>query len=363
MFAKKHIRLLLSFLLCAAMLTGCYPDGTVRNDVYGNADMSEIEEIVDGIENLELDLKLPATPSEDIYLLQVEYRRWDNDKLQEMFLEGKTVTESYEYESDYFSEEFRYVYMTDDEYLLIFESGRLSNWSTSEKDKMKRWVESWFNSSYNLDVLFTDENVSSFSRADAQKAVDGMFDKLGITNPAEPYVYAITVEGINALFPLLGYEDTASEDDEVYVFEYPLECEGIPVVMFPVFMPGKTAGEYDYFIGAHISTVVDREGRIEFSGNGIISAEYEKGEKAEINFSAADALKLIISEYSGGYLRETVTFYDCRLVYVPVKKEGEYSYTLSPMWQIDYYTDFDGILHVEHEYVNAVTGNKLTWGY
>lgn len=357
----------ISVMLSAVMLTGCFPTGEVVIPD-GGLGMDELLAMAEGVENLSLDLTLPADYPDEVPQVTVKVREWDNDRLREIFIDGKNIIEQYEYESDLFPEETYYVYYTDDGYVCGFEPGHVFLRHNEKNNAGYDLFTSMFYY-YHCEDMLTADSLDGFPLSDATGRVNELLDNIGISNYSEPYVYAVSAEKANMWLEKEAHkqkelwgEDTEvktwGEENEAYILRYPLQYGYIPVETDTVTVKVNYA-----YLDTYIEAIVTRDDIISLDCRGIYSEEYETGPVVSINWSPTDALSRLITDLSKAVITDPLTFYDCRFVYAPTGIQDDGSVILSPVWHFEYAKETEisaedgGIKRVE--YINAQTGNKI----
>lgn len=355
----------ISVLLGTALilLTGCYPTGLEHNSApnYSDTDSSYISpndtpSDYSQIDNFYVNASLPEIQIKSASVIELKVREWDNDVVINYFLSDKVVAEKHEYDSDYFSDEKRCVYFTDDGYSLIYEPGRLS-FRNMEKcsEYFYTYIESLFFSS-DLEKLCADSEIAAFSEKEAESRVDKVLNAFSITNVGEPYVFSFDAETANSLID----ESQAkkwTQSQEAYLLVYPYEYEGLPIATSSVPLQGTE----DFISETAAMAIVTKDEIVSFNCRNVYDEKYLSTAEAQINYNAEAALNIITKKYNEIVLTSPVSIIECKLVYAPIGKIDEKTCVFTPMWQFDIVTTSQRTQHeyMSREYVNAQSGMRI----
>ena len=394
---EKICRSAAAVLLSLTVFTGCFPSGEQllpnMSDKEVAQNVSEqISEIASGNGHLTIDVELPESFPSEVPKLTLSVLEWDGDKLNELFLNGKTGLEHSEYPSDYFSDEVYHVYGNED-YWLVYEPARItSNLRNRQKEfgyltaKSAMWT-------YDLGGYYTDDSVVLFPKSDAIDRVNAVLTELGIGNFVQTYAYAITADKANAVLSdnmrdsgdspkgsdgdkgVSNYYKEWTESDEVYFLSYAQEYEGVPITM----LNDAT------YIETKIDAVVSKDEIIALEGSNLFSpGDYEIGESVKINCTPQYALKTAAEYWDNlilgmqalaqqyyeeyglddyGMDKYDYKIFNCQLVYVDDKQIDEKHYTVIPAWRfdlsVDDHIDATPMNVLESVLINAHTGNMI----
>lgn len=364
---KKICLAVIILAMLAGALCGCFPTG--EHSVTSNADLTALQARADKLDNLTLDLKLPENIPNELPELKLTARSWDENKVKNLFLDGKTVTEHYEYPGWYNTEfgESYYLFETADNHSILYETGRLSDDINDYEKYYKYGITSIASLTRILkaDEFFPRKELAGFSASAAKSMVEKVLGELGIKNFGEPEILAISAEDANNYHLIRQKSDSEYEFNELpkeiefYVLKYPIVYEGYPLAQWntPISQPNKTVP------ASYINAIVVKDEIVSLEITGEYSEEYETGEKVPIKFKPADILDIVLSRYENTVILSPVTIYDCKLIYAADKIDGK-SYTFIPVWEVDLTSpDEDyGCGVMRREYYNAQTGNSLFGG-
>ena len=370
---KKSVLLIIG-LLPAIVLAGCYPSGGELLSNEDNGAISEqIEDIVSGNENLDVDVTL-AENALEVPEINVKVMEWDEEKIKSIFLEGKDNLEHEEHKSEPFPNDTLHLYTEEDNYWLSYEPTYLSSTNSSSGVFGYNTLEANLNL-LRLEDIFTDNEISVLSKDEAAKRCTDLLEKLGITNYSEPTVWAVKVDKANKYWKEDGYDKStnkdgtssfeywSSPDDEIYLMRFPLKYNDIPVTVTRQ-SNRENYGDAAMFAGTYADFVVTKDDIFSLNAINIFSPEYEPGEKVKINCSAENAVK-IAAEHYGSLGTDGMNYkvFNCKLVYVPHEQYNEKNFTLVPMWEIEaaHYMDDDIIGVRENLFIDAQNGNVIIW--
>lgn len=374
----KRVKTAAAALLSAALLSGCYPTGNEepRSDIVsGESPASNSENISSGQtgvisaedssqqaqKSISYNITLPQNPPSTVSQIRLQVRKWKENEIESIFLDGKTVAEQYTYEPDFFPNDLCYVYKTSDDWQIIRAPGQF----TADNMAVKNGE---FQYSAVCDPLksvcfASDEELSVFSSEDAIKRVNEILDRLKIPY-GTPYVIPVKADAANEYlgFCAENYENFSytpwEQENEVYILKYPLLYDGIELTMYDM----KILGANDFGSGASIDAVVSKNDIISLRGRTIFQAEYETEEQISVKYNADFCLNKIKEFYSPQIISEETQFFDCKIVYVPVKKESEEYLSVAPAWEFDGDTQIGTFPFKQpiSQYVYAHNGNRYS---
>lgn len=347
----------LLFLALSLILSACYPDGS-RTVV--NADMNELRELAkekDGIAINE-DMLLPAAP-ESVNIIKSEMKRLDDAKgVGALFIGDKKITEEEPMEGITPSDAPGYFCRTEDGYWCLFFTGSiLFVNNTDERLAYVNWYTSCIKN-FCLENIFQKGEVEGFPPEEAISAAQERLDAIGLTNCSLNKVYAITAEEANACEEIDG---VLSKEEECYILNYEFIYDDIPAAQAGVSVPDReNIGSAVNSNGTYIDIVVRKDkGIIYFKSSEMPDSNYQLLQSEEIRFDSAAAFRVLLENSEKKMY--PIEYYDCRLVYIPVSKADELSFTLEPAWQFAYRDTSNDMFGgaYGYEYVNALTGNPI----
>lgn len=368
MFNLKYAKMAVLLGLCSFFSSACYPTGEQTLPVNDDSVVKQIEDIVSGNEHLEIDVDIPEIAIE-MPKINVKVMEWNSDKLYKMFLASRPNLTYYEYPSDFFDGEIYQLYddeSSDEAYRFIVQAGFLSSQIRREFSKYGYGTMQSALDTYCFEDYFMEEGISSFSKEDAINRCAVFLKEVGITNYANPNVYAITAGKANEYWEEKNYTEYEewTADDEIYILRFPIEYNGVPVTT-TCSSSRDIGGHGGYFVGSYIDFITTEDEIIYMNCSTIFSPEYELGENVSINCSAENALKIAAEHYDSIVLGDNdIKILECELVYVPYEQYGEKNFTLIPMWRIDVSihrgdTDIMGVC--DYLFIDAQKGNIIIW--
>lgn len=386
----KRICITIASLLAACSLAGCTAvdgmsplDSGIAADVIaaddaqeitnGNTEESSSETSSGKSQNNEIAAELPK--------LSVKIKEWDEDKINELFIEPRTDLVHKEYPSDFVFNDSYDVYLGEegegkDAYWLVYENGRLLSETRRDFRKYGYGTLAAHWGVYSFGEYFDDSEIALFPKEDAISRTNALLDELGIKNYTEPDVYAITADKANALLDKewknkdgsSHYYEKWTADNEVYILSYSLEYNGVPLTTdYPgsYSVVGEVEDEIGWvYSGSHILAIVTKDEIISLEAFCILSDEYEVGESIAVKCTEEQALQAAMKHLDGKY--EAVRILDSKIAYIPVETvtDGKGSITLVPMWKIDVsaYNEYSPMRSYETVFINVSTGEPLTDG-
>ena len=376
-----------------SFLSGCYPseqrtkpsdgesvhtsDGSFSDpseNSYANSEQdvetsgSDSQEIHLKIDNLQLDMNVPSNIPNVVTSLKLTLKKWDTEYMKKFFLENSTITESYEYDCQFYPGEKHYSYDTD-QLAVFWEPGKFGF-----SDKIALGGEFKYGTVYyevTDDFAANNEELSAFSRKDAVNRVNDFLEKIGITNYGEPKIAPIRAELANEVlskFKKRGEDNGEpfdytpwTEEEECYYLRYPLLYNNMELSVDMVGIPKREWG----ISGTYIEAVVSKNQIIRVMGNDIYSENTEKADEISINYNFDQALDKLKNYYSNIVFDSPITYYDCKLIYFPDDvSDDRMTVTFMPVWRFNgyYYYYFDETLpnkkRQQNQYFYADSGYR-----
>lgn len=372
----KQVKTAAAVLLSVTLLSGCYPTGEQdpRSDIVNEEiTASNTENTSSGQsigdtsdensprQNISYDLTLPPNTPSTVSQIRLQVRKWKENEIESLFLDGKTVVDQYTYEPDFFPDDLCYVYRTSDDWQVICAPGQFTADNLAVKDGNFHYAAVY--PSFTKVCLASDEELSAFSRDDAVKRVNAILDKLDIPY-GDPYIIPVKADVANEFLKAdeERYDDFSytpwGEENEIYILIYPLIYEGIELTMAEM----KILGANDYGMGASIEAVVSKNDILSIRGKTIFQAEYETEEQIPVKYDAEYSLNKIKEFYAPQIISEETRFNNCKLVYVPIRKESEEYLSFAPAWEFDGESDSQYSLTKMpiSQFVYAHNGNRYS---
>lgn len=343
----------------------------------------------------------PDAKTQQVSKIRVKAKKWDEEKLKELFISPEESFDLTVNNSDMFVGNKFYVYdgvkENGEEFWLVYETGRL----TAEYRSNSKGQHSIATTLgvYDFGDFFGDKDLSLFTREDAKNMVSPVLAELGITNAGEPEVHAFSAENANKYLSTQTHyvskqDDTGcaypewSAEDEIYVLRYPLMYNDLPLSTVSS-STGMLGNKWTPFAGSFIDVIVTKDGILSIESYQLFSSEYEEAEDVAINCDYESALEKgneYFTDWTGefnsmGYMG----IYDyeiesCKLVYVPIFDDEDYAkyfsagqcitytedvdFTLVPMWRVDATIihsedSFEGRRGVRSVFIDPQTGNVM----
>ena len=372
----KQVKTAAAVLLSVTLLSGCYPTGEQdpRPDIVNEEitasnteNTSSGQSIGDNSgensprQNISYNLSLPQNTPGTVPQIRLQVRKWNENEIESIFLDGKTVVDQYTYEPDFFPDDLCYVYRTSDDWQVIRAPGQFTADNWGAKDGNYKYAAVF--PSFAKLCYASDEELSAFSRNDAVKRVNEILDRLDIPY-GEPYIIPVKAAAANEFLKAdeERYDDFSytpwGEENEIYILIYPLKYEGIELTMDEMKIPGVT----DYGSGASIEAVVSKNDLISVRGRTIYQAEYETEEQVPVKYDAEFSLNKIKEFYAPQIISEETRFFDCKMVYVPIKKESEEYLSFAPAWEFDgdAESQYSTVKTPIYQFVYAHNGNRYS---
>lgn len=347
---KKKTMAAVCAVTLISLLAGCYPSGVKAPPDTVDSISQPISDTIGGDENNSDSVETSEAVGDKIPSVTLVPRKWDNKKIIDYFLSGKTISKTSEYESDDFPDEKRYVYDTEDDLRLILERGRITFDNKALLLEFSYgYIQTFLDNSYYEDL---NGELASLSKASATDTVTRVLNDIGINNFGEPEIYAVTAADAKKIcsneFEIADW----TSDNEVYIMKFPLIYEDVPIIQKAV-----AIGETDIgFHGSYIDAIVSKDGVISLKLNGIQSEEYQTNESVEIKIGADTAKQKLFDYYPETGELSPPEIIGWHLVYFPTAKQGD-TYVFEPYWQFDCMKTGDTIGNSKHtEYVNVHTG-------
>ena len=329
----------------SALLSGCYPTGEIsRVNSRGDSESTtgSSSQAPKTVENLTVTATLPEYTQSEANQIVLTYRKWDNDKVLETLLVNDSIIKEQHTPSDLFEGEDILVYDTENGCWIVLETGRITYDTNTTKTTAL----------FLFELKKASEELSDFPKSKAIEMAEDYLKRLNINNCGEPKVTAIFCEEANE--QLKSFPESVDEwtkDDEMYILEYPLEYDNIPISS----ASQQILGTDKYSPGTFIEMMVSREGVVVMRCRGIMAEECQKVGSVKIEFDAKAALEALVSNYSKGKLHDLTEIRSCRLVYSPVAVDGNV-YTYSPFWEFEIITTTESGVYSETKLMNAQTG-------
>ena len=388
---KKKIITAVSTLALISLLAGCFPTGKKpapvnsgggvnagtdsgggsTNSGANGGSFDEGEWDIQLPENLSLEMEQPQSTPSELPEITLSLRKWDQEEMERIFLEGKEMTEELVNDADKFPNEKLYYYETNDGFRLIFQRGQFMFDDTAMLDNEFKYGHIYFlGTPYGAPPFESGEDLAAFTQKEARSRVEPFLDKLGITNYGEPIVVPIKADFANQI--LARRKEVAdlngtpfdytpwTTDEEIYVLHYPLVYEGVELTMDSISLQQEEAGTY----GSEIIAAVAKDKLINLTAWDIYDESYDATEKIALNYDYPMAVRELKQYFSNQILQWPETYKDSKVIYVPYHKVDYTTFTFKPAWDFAGYSEDDSIQNraERHQIFYADTGMRYKEG-
>lgn len=299
--------------------------------------------------NLEISITEVSEPDKQaVPILKAVPKKWDENVINELFMNGKTVTESYEYKSDVNPEVVRKVRILDDDSMLCWEDGDVSWHKIDDAHYDYGFIISKIQ--YGKDsgeILFPETSIDGLDKQTALDTAETALRKLGIS-VASSEVIALDKEHLIAEDDARNengeriYKDGEvlpewSEEQEAYFIKFRASAgdNELPISDHPFYQDDNFAD------GSNINMVISKSG-IEYLEAFKVYVPGESAGSAEI-CTAQEAADSIIENFKDINAYYPTSIEHCRLTYVPIPVKQDTEYELRPYWE--FYSSEDMILY------------------
>ncbi len=341
-------------LLISCTFTGCFPSGESKLSSTSEVSISNAENPYDlpEIDGLGIEVKLPENYPSELPAVYVQPRIFDDELIRTVFIKDSDVItkQSIEENRCFFKTEEGGLYGCNEGGVLIRKGGDIPS---SQSTFHSLWGNFCF------DKIYSDKELS-FSKTDAKKRADEVIASLGIENVGVPKIYSVSADEANAIYDILFLDGNErkhpiwSENDGIYIFEYPIIFENVPVAV-----KGLYVLEDVFHFQSVISVVVTENDIVYFNADEIYETDYKKGDIIPISISPSKALEILTDYYSKVVIQVPFTIYDCELVYITAERSPEIK--LTPAWQFSKYyaDDTDSYLRQDYILLDANSGRII----
>lgn len=361
----KKIKFIFAISL-SLLLSGCYPTGEFQSNSasQNNSDFQGDKFCISADLSLDVPKSLP--------IVKVDFKKFDNKKMIDLFLNGETIIEMKE-DEQIFSR-----YVTDKSRLIINNSaGILSFDVQDEKSRSQSYYLSWMLASKYIPKEFPNSmrELENFSATEAVSRAKELTNALGLDNLGEPMIYSVRADDVNGfitsennkqnsgksendssnLFDINfeGMDSNLSSEDSFYYITFPSEINGIEI------SDGEREWNGESF--HHNSNV-----KIVIAKNRVVSLEcnflYENVEIVDdfqINVDAGNAAAKLAEYHNLKKSEDYYEFNQCNIRYITSEYEYEKGYIVyTPVWQFSgWYDDIvSGYSRKTSEFVDMKRG-------
>lgn len=334
---KKKLLLIIASSMLIFSLTGCFPDGkkTLSKDGLISNLISIPEELQKTLdENLIIDADIVVPETFPARTYQATLKEEDKEKIEEVFLSNKEITNVEEFSNDFDKTKKNYLYSTTDDASLFIEGGSLFFY---EKKAIERQYTRYVKGDssfidYNLKETFPKETLNNVDREASVQSFKDICDGLEVEISGEPEVYALDAENLDRITDYSEEQPNGepiekwTEEDQVYFITAHVLYDAFPMTQFGYITKSG------YGKGTCLSAIFGVDGLIEFSLNPFYEI-IDNGKDISKICSLDVANNAIKEKYKNTILSNPVTVSEIRLEYVPVQKDVEKQiYELTPMW-------------------------------
>lgn len=259
--------------------------------------------------------------------IQLKYKKFNSDDIKSLLCKNKKL-DNKEYINEYSNDIF---YFKDGSYLNC-ETGWVS-FGTPEIDKYNFCFRSGETDTlYNLDKYKTGEEFDFCKKADAEKEIKDILNKMGITAEMVQCV-SLDYKTLSENEKVINIKSTDdnkphswTKDDNAYYFKFYQVIDG-----GSIFEGSYGSEEGTYTDGSVIEVVYSKNGIIDLS----VQNAYEKVSSQNINdelLDASSAINLLDKKLSSIILSSNITVEKASLVYLPCKSKNNDEITVKPAW-------------------------------
>lgn len=319
----------------------------------------------------EMSISSVAEPQKrEVQVLNAVPKKWNEDVINQLFMEGKTVVESDEYPSDTNPDIRRKWFDFDDNSTVCFEDGEIS-WRIKSDYDYEHISSIVLNSMGAGKNPFTKSEIDGLDKQESLAKADALIDALEI--PVSSYeIIALDCE------TLIKEDDVRNEngeriykhgevlpewteEQEAYLIVYQADGGDLPITS------QRYASQKFCTEGSEIYAVVSRRGVECFQARWVFDTSESVNSKAEV-CTAEEAAYALYAKYDREIPLSDTTVNNCKLVYLLVPVEYGKTYEMRPYWEFystvecRYYTpEFvqDGFDYHQTFFVNAETCEVL----
>lgn len=352
---KKRFAIYELSLIIALLLGGCYPTGQNSVSKTESSDRSQSsQQEIQISDNFIFDMELPSDIPSETPAIKLTQKIWNKEDIKQLFLSNKQIEEEEEHDIVLFPGEKFYRWKTEDQLAIVVEPGRFlySDYAELNGEYHYGTVIAYANDDSSLidDCFATNEELSAFSREDAEKRMEEMFGKLGIANFGNPRVIAVHCDLANKLLPKMeGEPDKNStpfeytpwtENEEIYILRYPLVYENKELAMSCITYPYSDKSSGSATRNPGIIAAVSKDKILLADAITIFSENYETLENMPVNCDANQALGKL-KEYLSNLVDNDLTkYYSCKPVYIPyIGTSDNMTVTFKTAWEFAGYSE------------------------
>ncbi len=310
------------------------------DNIESNSTTSFINGIVNKkLDNVTFDFKINSDHPTELPKIKLKEKQFDAEILKNALLSGKTITDTLE--RGLMGGGKQITYKTSDKCVLLVSPGNFSFRDLSIGDALKNFgtVASNFDEYCNSN----NEELASFSRADAVQRVNKILDEVGVENYGEPYAIPVSSEMANSYLEENGSfskEEGANknytlweQDEGLYVLKYKFNFGGTDISNADL----KAVGSGRTIDGSDITAYVTKDNIFYLKVCEMYEEEFVNAGAVELKFSAEDAANELIEYYSKQYVENPKCFTEFKLEYVPSEQTSDSEVIFAPAWRFSGY--------------------------
>lgn len=321
-FSKKRMVPVLAAVVigCAALTTVCADQfvGIFKKDTNFQMSIRTVEE----------------NTSEQAKVYNAVYKKWNEETLHALFMDGKTVVDSDEYPSDINPDINRKWFDYDDNTTIVYENGDILYYKESDYD-YRYIADCVFWGKDDGNVLFNESELEGFEAEAAVEQSDRIVNELGMSVHSKEII-ALDVENLKIVDDIRDLNGNRIDkhdkilpewttNQEAYMIIYTLETGNMPVTQNS-FVSNNICSE-----GSRVYSVVSKSGVEVF--NAYVVYDIAESEKTVNICTAQQAAEAIAQKYDKDIARFPTDIENCKLVYAPVAIEFGKKYELRPVWE------------------------------
>ena len=372
----KKVTVLILTILCAFIITGCFPDGenksnaSIENSEFNSEEIPKtINETLE--ENLIVDADVIIPTVADWKIIETKLKIWDNKLVENAFLKDKTINEKQEKDSAINKELKDYYYAMKDGSSLVIGPGNVRFYEKKGMDLPYSFFIRGGTPFLDEDIgeKFKKESLDNVNKDQSIELVKDKLKNLGVETIGEPSVHAMDMETLNNntnfnATPVKGEIHRWEKNEEAYVISFYIQNNSVPITQIG-YMTASGFG-----IGTRIIAVVGERGLLSFE----LLYAYEPESVVEDNSKIIPldvVFNTIKEKYKNVLLTDPITINEIRLEYFPIVLDfANLKYKLTPMWvfkanQKTTAEDKKGQREINSNFyilIDAVTGKELEIG-
>jgi hypothetical protein len=333
----KTAVLFVTLLGFSILLVSCFPTGLrpISSADFIEADTNTPSSIKQNLsENMHIDAEVSFDPSVKWRVVTADFKKFDESTCLSLFAKDKGIVERYEGVSGQ-TEAGRFVaYTFVDDTGLSIDSGSVyySDSSSYQGDYHDVLFGTGDTMRNNLGDIYTQNELSDFSRQSAINKVDEIVRALDISVASTPVVYALDCDTLMKEWEDYEQKDGTqatpwTKEQEAYVVVYAPLIEGTPLLSHG-YLNQETSISLS---GSCVYGIVARNGLATFYATGVFVPVSSNGAKL---VSLESAIREVSARYSSLIFDSPIEIYKASAVLVPVFDAAQLDrVVLKPMWE------------------------------